>query len=472
MHSIPRSVWILVGASFVVRLLFLMVVIYYLGEPALLMGDSRGYLRIAQNIVEGHGLSQSTSAPFLPDARFSPLYPMLMAGSLWVSGSLVPLVVLQIILASLILFGVYKLSAKLLSRESTKLVVLLFTGFEPLMVIFSLLVIPHVVALALLLPAAFFFLYYLEEKKWLYAFLSGGFLGLSVLVRPHAKLLIFVAVTVFAYLFLKEFSKLSTATFKKTIYSLAGFVAAFLLIISPWAARNFYHFGTMDVSSTGLRNIYTDFAVSVLSYKTGESYSEVERSLEESFAKKFAIAPGEIGTNPQWGTFLAKEGFKIIRENPKESLAVGLITLNSFFTQDLYMYFAEWFRVVPDINLDFSPSVVLVRNGPVEFFRLVWERTGAFLLIPLAGRTLWSLLAILAAVGVFLAIKKGGAERRATLFLAAIVVYFAITSLAAAFSAHGFHRYSANIFIFILAVYGSSHFAAFLKKDTRRILNT
>lgn len=448
MSTMPKKIWYLAAAALIVRLIFLICVLYFSGESALLMGDSRGYLGIAQNVIAGHGFSQSDSAPYLPDSRFPPLYPFLIASSLYIFGSFIPLVILQIILASFLPVLVYVLGKELTDNDGVLWTAAILSVFEPLMVIFSVLLIPHVISVLPLLLALVFYLKVFEGGDARMVLYSGVFLGISALIRPHAKFLFLLGALYLLWMAIRR---------RKLYTPFLWFLAAFLLVLIPWGARNYYHFGTFDISSTGLRNVYTDVAVSVLSYKTGKEYSQVEAELESDFAERHSIPLEDIGSNPRWGSELAKDGLRIILSNPRDSVAVVLITLNSFFTQDLYTYFAHWFGIISDPQIDFSPSVVLVKEGPVKLTSMVWDRMGFAVLIPLAGRTFWAGISLLFFIGIWTAFRGNGKEKTVVMIFALTILYFALTSMAAAFSAHGFHRYPANIFLFLLASYGGAY---------------
>lgn len=451
MRAIPRAVWYIAVAAFIVRLLFFVAVYAELGESAFLTGDSRGYVGIAENIRAGHGISQSDSAPYIPDSRFPPLFLIAIGGSLAVFDSFLPIIGMNMLLGALIPLAVYLIAIRFSGNHSVSFVAAILSAFEPLTMIMSLLLIPHASALAVLLVSVFFFLDFLEYRSRRAAFFSGAFLALSTLIRPHGKLLFLFAIIFFLFLFLRERWRANQGP--GILAPAAIFLVSFLLIVSPWAMRNFYHFGTFDLSSTGLRNVYTDFAVSVLSYKTGEGYSEVESRLEEDFARRHGITTSEIDSDPKWGSALLREGLGIIVENPKESFAVATITLASFFTQDLYMYFSQVFGLLTPGTIDFSPSVLLFREGPIELISLVWERLGPGAFVPLIGRVFWVSVFLLSIAGTVIAIRRGGKERIYALFFGFLFLYHAATSLVAAFSAHGFHRYPVNPFLFILASY-------------------
>ena len=455
MFNVPRAIWKISFLALAVRLIFFAFVLWQGGEPAFLTGDSRGFLRVAENIAAGNGISQSEYAPFLPDSRFPPVFPLLIAGSLVVFGSFLPVIFLNIAIASLIPTIVFALGSRFTSRPGVLVTASALAAFEPLMIIFSVLLIPHPVALMLLLFSCLFFVRFLETQTSADAAFGGLFLGLSVLVRPHGKLLAGFALLFFL---VSAFRKIrANEGLRRAFLPAALFFMGFFLILSPWMARNYFYFGTFDISSTGFRNVYTDFAVSVVSYKTRKEYGEVEQELEENFASRHSITTQDIDRDPQWGSALAREGTRILVENPKDTATVFLITLTSFFTQDLYMYFSQWFGLLKSGTIDFSPSVVLVKEGPTKLLGLVWERLGAGIFIPFFGRALWTGIALFSFAGFVIAVWRGGTERLYALFFGFIIAYHAATSMVAAFSAQGFHRYPANVFLFLLSSYAVSH---------------
>src|SRR3989344_6929210 len=111
MRDIPRSVWYIAGAAFLVRLVFFLAVLLTSGDSAFMTGDSRGFLQIARNVAEGRGISQSDSAPFLPDSRFPPIFALTLGGSLYVFGSFLPILILNMILGSIVPLFAYRMGA-------------------------------------------------------------------------------------------------------------------------------------------------------------------------------------------------------------------------------------------------------------------------------------------------------------------------------------------------------------------------
>lgn len=448
MKQFSKSLVLLIALGFVLRLSLFLTIFITQGEGAFLVSDSQRFISVAQNLIGGHGFSQSSEAPFLPSAHFPPIYPIFVAASLALSSSLLPLVILQLLLSSAIPLLAWLLAKRFTARTDVPLIAAGLMALEPVVGILGLLVLTDTIAVFALLLASLFFLRIFQENFQIRsALLAGIFLAISTLTKPNAQLI-----------FLGWFLILAWAGMKKHVdrKTIAAFLLAFFLILSPWLVRNAVQFGSPSISATGLRNIYTDFAVSVLSYETERSYGEIEDELRRSFAQARDIPYSEIQENPALGKELAKEALQIILSYPQSTASVLVITLQAFFTQDLYAYFAQRFHLIPPMNFDFSPSVVLLKEGPSVLVARVWELLGASVIIPLLGRIIWVLLTTLSIFGLYKAYRHGGKERMVSVFMLSIILYYAATSLPAAFSDQGRHRYPADAFIMTLAGYGIS----------------
>lgn len=446
----------IIFTGLLLRLVFLGFIIFNFGEEAVFTGDSAGFYQTARNLLSGHGFSRASEAPFLPDARFPPLYPILMASSIQVSGSVLLLIFLQVILSSFIPLLVWKISGFLTDLSGPRILAAGIAALEPLSVILSGLLITDVISVFFMISALYFFLTFREEIQLKYAISAGVLLGLSVLTKPNAQFLFILGGLVIFFYVLRSYSRFILA-------SGVGFILAFLLVISPWVIRNHKEFGILSISSTGLRNIYTDFAVSVLNFETGRPYHEIENELTEEFKAKYKIT-ADLEENPAYGKALLKEGLGVILEHPRATAGALLVTWNSFFTQDLYLYFLERFQIIRDFKIDFSPSLVFIKEGPWALLGLAWERTGGYLLIPVLGRLFWVFMNFLWIAGLVAAIRQGGKTRTVAIVFTVLILYYAFTSTVAGFSDHGRHRYPASPFMFILASLGLCSLLDYLRK--------
>lgn len=449
--KLPKTLIIITAAAFILRLALFLYLTLNFGEEKLYTSDSYFFYRTAKNLILGNGFSLDTTAPFSPQAHFPPVYPLLTAASLAINDSVIPLILAQIVLSSLIPLLVWGISGFLTDNSKIKFLAAGLSAFEPTAIAWSVLVLTEVTAVFFLLLSFYFFVKLFSEWRWRNSALSGLFLGLSVLIRPNAQFLI-----ILGFLFLLGYGYrhrngiLNSRSFWKIG---VVFALSYLIILSPWLARNYITFSSFNISATGLRNVYTSFPPSVLSLKTGESIGEIQDKLIADFAAKRGIMPDDIHKNPSHGKELAQEGFKIIVRNPAESIKVALIALNAFFTQDLYTDYLQRFNLLPRFQIDFSPSVVLVKEGPLKLAKLVIERAGFYAAIPLTGRIFWILINIFWIVGAIRAYNKGGQARVAGILMALLILYYASTSIIGGFADHGRFRYPASSFMFILASY-------------------
>lgn len=446
MKSLPKALLIILAVAFLIRILFLVLIAANFGESALLVSDAPRFYKIASALVAGHGFTLG-DPPFAPSAFFPPVFLSALAGSLAISGSVIPAVLLHIILGSLLPFLVWEMTGFVTQDRRARFLAAGLAAFEPQMILWSIVPTTEMIATFTLITALYFFLRVAKEVSFNDAALSGFFLGLSTLTRPHGQFLFILGV-----LFL-----ITTAVFRKNkrvFLSCAVFAAIFFIIMSPWLIRNYYQFGTISVSTTGLRNLYSDFATSVITLKTGEGFRNVRNDLYETLAQKYGVSPQEVRENPRYGNQLAKEGLQVIAANPKESAEVLLISSGAFLTQDLYTFYLRQFKVIPRFSFEFSPSVVLLKEGPWKLAEKVWALLGTYALIPIAGRLFWILLTLGGVYGVYLLIKEGGFSRTVALVFLLIILYYAATSAVGAFSDQGRLRYPVNSLIFILASYG------------------
>jgi len=465
MGKLPRQLIVIIVMTFLLRMLLLLLTMYGLGEESLFTADSRNFYKTAVNLAAGRGFTKSEGPPFIPEAHFPPLYPLLIAGSIKISGSILPLIILQILLASFLPLLVWELTGKLIESEKIRLLAAGLMAFEPLTILWSLLLLTEVTSGFTLIVALWFFIKFLETGRLGQIFFSGMFLGVSTLIRPQAQFLFIPAFLFLLSLGLFKIFKKSDA--RQIFAGSAIFILIFFAVLSPWLIRNYYHFGSFSISTTGLRNLYTAIVPAIYSLEFKKEFGEAQEDAYQNFLQRYGSSPQEIQENPALGKTLAKEGIRVMLEYPKRTAQVLLIALNAFFTQDLYTDYLQRFKLLPRFQIDFSPSVILLTEGPLALAQVVWERLGPYSLIPMVGRLLWVIINIFWITGAITAIKAGGKIRMTALIFTAIILYYAATSSVAGFADHGRFRYPASPLMFILASYG---FYSLLKKVRHQLL--
>lgn len=448
----PRALLFIIVAAFLLRIALLFLIMSYFGQEALFVSDAGRFYKIAQALVIGHGFTLG-EAPYVPSAFFPPVFLSLLGGSLALTNSVMPVILLHIILGSLLPLVVWRISGFITEDHKARFLASGFSAFEPQMILWSIVPTTEMIAAFTMLCAMYFFFKTIEKFEWQNAAFSGLFLGISTLTRPHSKFLFFLGLALLFWYFFREKNK-------KVAISLAIFAAVFILTLSPWLIRNYYHFRTFSVSTTGLRNIYSDYAVAVESLRTGTPFGEERKSMYKDLSEKLGVSPEDVRENPAFSRAVAREGISIILSHPKESIEVLLIALNAFFTQDLYTFYLDHFHAIPEIKFDFSPSAVLIRDGPVQLFKMIWGELGVFAALPALARIFWVLLDFLAILGGIMAFKKKGMPRIGAIIILFVVLYYAATSAVGAFSDQGRLRYPVNSFIFILASIGLLNLAS------------
>lgn len=474
MRNIPRAVWIIIGIAFFVRLALFGSAVWFLGEESLLVSDAPRFYKIADALVAGHGFTLG-EPPFEPSAFFPPLFLSFLAGSLWASGSFVPAVLVHVILGSLLPLVVWGIAGRFTEDRRVRTIAAALAAFEPQMILWSIVPTTEMLAGFTMAASLYFFLRLRESGASRDAIFSAVFLGFSTLTRPHGQFvfLIFVAI-LFCSVLLSwkrpEAGLWAMGAVRKRMLPVFLFAVSFFLILSPWLIRNYYYFGTVSVATTGLRNVYSDFAVSVITVATGTEFGDVRQELLGDIAERYGVSVKEVREDPRWGSVLAQEGFRIIREHPKEATVVLVVAGQAFFTQDLYTSYLGHFRVIPDRNLTFNPLVTIFTKGFGEFYRMAREHLGPYFAIPIVGRMFWLAVFFAWIGGAAVAVLRGGKERAAALVFVVLIGYYATTSMVGAFSDQGRLRYPVNSLMFILSSFSCVIGYDWIKRRRARVI--
>jgi len=210
--------------------------------------DAEGYVALAVNVWNGHGYSQQSAPPYLPDMLRTPLYPLLLGGILKLFGTIWPVYALQalcsattavaIATAAAIFFGsrIGLVSGLLVSTDLT----LVSLNFEAM-----------TESLFMLLTASGILMWVRTtgdacahySRSTPYA-KSGMLLGLAALTRPAGLYLpaVLAAVTI-------VLSK------RKRVGGAVVLAATAYLVIVPWIVRNAVTFKVARLSSVEAINL-------------------------------------------------------------------------------------------------------------------------------------------------------------------------------------------------------------------------
>ena len=229
-----------------------------------------------------------------------PLFPLFL--KVFGYGLLAQLV--YIILFILILVLVYKITLKLSSKKIAVIAILLLS-LEPSLFISSLSLSPELLFSFVLILALYFGVCKPIKKIELNYLLLGILIGISVLIRPIALIMV-ICLIIF---WLVNFYQTSQTVF----LSLSVIASVFALF---WSIRNLVIHGFFNVSSISSNNIFWYEGVPAFSEAKGISFEEA-KSIEGGLKNQI------IGSNPsviEEYKYNSKRGLELVLNNP-----VGLI---------------------------------------------------------------------------------------------------------------------------------------------------
>lgn len=331
-HDRPKRLWLLllgiVAASFAFRLLNLWAVSdtpwieRYLTDPS---GDDYAFFQWAKTILEGDWLGRDTYHPYYPWMRQvgdleewyrwwggkevfhqTPLFPYLLA--IWLAlykGSVSLVFVTQLLVGSLHVVVMYFLAKRLFDHRVGLVAAALTACYGPFIFYQTMLlrdwlvpVLESLAVLTLLKASA-------SGRPYAWA-LAGASLGVAVLCKPTALLLIPVALVWIAYEHWREWRETSTA--------LAAVIAGCLLVLTPLLIRNAVVGAPLFALSTRAVEAF------VLANNTDNDVSSIRKVLERSGGKLFGAVQETIALHREMSTsFFAKQLRKLRRlANPYE----------------------------------------------------------------------------------------------------------------------------------------------------------
>ncbi len=234
---IARNFGHIVGILILLRIIFFISFVVFDGQY--LEEDSGYYLWLADILREHHVFSPSDKPPFSPELFRTPGYPAFLAllkaigmeGPYWVA-------LWQELIYGLSVFIFFYCGKPLFGGKITRLGVI-FLLIEP----GGLSVPKMVLSETLFLPFFFSGLLaigrYLRQQNWKLLVFSGVMMGLGAWIRPAILYFPFVAaLTLIAF---------SIKDGKRWLHS-GILLFSFVLVMSPWLARNYDHFGKIVMS--------------------------------------------------------------------------------------------------------------------------------------------------------------------------------------------------------------------------------
>jgi 4-amino-4-deoxy-L-arabinose transferase-like glycosyltransferase len=270
------------------------------------IGDAYEYDAIARNITENHSFYRSEwvsygfplsmrsdiffKEPF--DAFRPPVYPLFLAGVYSIFGHKpYAAIIIQILLGCLACVFVYKIGEVFIQKGVGFIAGLLMALDFPT-AIYTNLLITETLFVLLCLLSVYFILKFFKEGKRAYLIYSGIFLGLSTLCRPIIQYFIILMVPLFFVVYRKEI--------KKGLLSCLLYILVFLVVITPWALRNYTTYGSFKLTAMSGWNLLVYNAAYLESYRQG-GYDNLENvrenmktEMDRAFIDRDIVSPFEM----------------------------------------------------------------------------------------------------------------------------------------------------------------------------------
>jgi 4-amino-4-deoxy-L-arabinose transferase-like glycosyltransferase len=240
--------------------------------------DSFEYLSIADNLLAGHGFSQSSSAPYVADLRRTPLFPVMLASIFAVSGRDLPP-------AAAVNAGVGLLATLMISMLVARkagaragVATAAFLAVDLTTLAYRHLLLTESVFTTLLVAAVWALAAPLTLRPR-HALLAGLALGLAGLCRPIGLFLSPGLLLVFLF-------RARAQGWKQAMGQYAILNAVCALVLGLWVARNAVYFGVFALTSLGGVNLYFHRAAYVEATLEGSDVSAVRDRLERDFEER------------------------------------------------------------------------------------------------------------------------------------------------------------------------------------------
>ncbi len=422
--SVIRNVFLVAVA---IRLLVLGALVYFHGYSAILLGDSTHYLILAEHVQQGIGYVYDG----VLEAYRAPGYPAFLY--IFVSTG-VPLIVgsfIQIIVASLIPATSYMIMRRLGVTHTYSFVGALFLAVEPVMVFYSIVLMPDVFFSVATLIAAWLAVKWTSEYPMSVAMYAGIAIGVSNYFRP-ANLYLPIGLFIAGFLLLLIRRHLSA----RSVLSLVLIPFFAFLITVPWSLRNLHQFGTMEFVSSQAPNLYKYGAGATLATAENRDFAPV---VQELYAKAAAEMPDPDINAFANKTYLVKRSKEIILAHPAAYLESYLLGLSGFWFSGNYHSLLGKYGVISAEHRSVSYSLVLGREGVTGLIRTIVRTFDSYVVIALGGKALWLLIGGATVAGLWIT------RRRPEAWVTALLIaYFSATLLSTTIGVEARHRYALN----------------------------
>lgn len=405
MKSNARAVWMLFALALAVRLIFFTAIIATRGQAGLALpahSDSQNYTAIARNLVLGRGYSRQDQAPFIPDPKRTPAYPLFIAATEVVAGETPWLaVILQIILGAVTVIVVYQLGKELWNERAGRIAAVA-AAIQPYSAFIATQVLTETLFTFFFALAALMTLRLYRSLATGRAALAGICFGLAALTRPIGEYLPYMALLLL----------LSMRAGRKSLVTAAVLILSFGIVIAPWIYRNYRLAGVPTISYEA--NILLDIHYGAFTaYRATGNLSDFSA---------YRLVSSEEGLTETPRDEFARRLVAVAVRHPVSFVTyLGISTAPFFFGDGLRSIVTAFSPAGAVFGWDFA----VTKSGVLGALG-IGTMPAWLVALGIVFKLFWALTWIAGAVGIVALIRRGAASRMAAMLFLIFLAYFAV----------------------------------------------
>ncbi|MBN1119703.1 MAG: glycosyltransferase family 39 protein [Anaerolineae bacterium] len=244
-RSFQHGLWIVLILALVLRLPVVLAIAHE-PERAVTGSDAEQYLALANNLIDEGVFSRESDPPYTPEVFRTPGYPAFLLPFVLIFGErpLLPVVIGQVILSVLTVWGTIQLAHRLFD-EQIGLWAGALLAVMPITILMTGAIYAETVFAALLVGAGWLLIDSLERDRWLLSAAAGLVLGIATLVRPIGLPMI----ALWAIL------PLAKRPIRRALPHILALLIAFALPVGAWMGRNATLSGRFSLASVSDSNL-------------------------------------------------------------------------------------------------------------------------------------------------------------------------------------------------------------------------
>ena len=439
----------------IAKIIFVLAFVGIFGEARLIWSDSAAYLNIGRNLWSGYGFVSSGGDPLIytPNTIRTPIYPAIIGFfDRFVPHGLAVVSFLQAALAAFAAVLIYKLALRFLDHRWA-LGVTLVASFEPLISVIHILIMPEILLLVFILLFLDSFLRYLDDRRISDLLLVSLWLGIATMIKPAALYLFVVPL----FFLIKDyiFSYVRSEKRSNKLLRLFVFLGVMVLLLFPWAARNYVTAGVIGVT--------TDDAANICGWTLSGILATKHRLDASNFDVLYAHPEYQEQVKRCTSTGAALKLFAA--EYPVDFAKTMFLSSIAMLTNDGYAAFFEkapaeekrpdqWEAPVKIHHNYLTPAVFTNRDWPARFLAAAQELRPHERVAVIVGKLFWLLILFFALLSAWQLVIKQHSLPAFFLFL--VIVYFvAAAVITNAYGVGARLRFSVNPLLLLFAGIGA-----------------